>query len=507
MLKTLIVEDEVLARLGLHQLVDWEALGFSLLEDAKTGPEALERIRALHPQVVVLDLNIPEINGIEIQRHIVESGLPCQTIVISCNDDFTTVKEIMRLGAFDFLRKLNLSAEALTDVLLRCKQAMGTQSDAPAEPDEPRLRRVSYDSLLKNADSVFFARPYGCVISVVADRAVPQLSNLEGQRPPLFAQVKGGVCVVTRGEHGLYLLIRKTQSSEACEALCGGLEALWNARVTLGVWEGCIDGLAALNQALICVEGANLFACYDRPERVLRLDRPVPAATAPDFDFGMLCGRLKLALSSMDEGDVLEAVSAFFDTLRSHDMLAVNLLKRMLMDILGLFSATAQRLRGNIEDVLVNGENYHYRTLLAMNSLRMIERWFDDFARAFVHTFFIRHKSQSSDILHSVFAYIDGNIAQPIQLSAVAKHIGISENYLSSYFKKEMGENFVTYVNIRKVEKAKELLRANCLVYQVSESLGFENNTYFTKVFKKYAGMSPDAYRKQFAVPTPETDG
>ena len=60
MIRTLIVVDEILARLGLHQLVDWNALGFELLEDAKTGKEAIDTIKLQHPQVILLDLNIPE---------------------------------------------------------------------------------------------------------------------------------------------------------------------------------------------------------------------------------------------------------------------------------------------------------------------------------------------------------------------------------------------------------------------------------------------------------------
>ena len=123
MMKALIVEDEVLARLGLHQLIDWNQMGIDLLEDAKTGKEAIRIIDEEKPDIVLLDLNIPEINGLMVQRHIAEHQLPCRTIVISCNEEFSSVKDVMRYGAFDYLRKLNLSAESLKDALERCKEA------------------------------------------------------------------------------------------------------------------------------------------------------------------------------------------------------------------------------------------------------------------------------------------------------------------------------------------------------------------------------------------------
>ena len=67
MIKALIIEDELLARLGMRSLVDWESLGILLLEDAADGREALVRIEKEKPELILLDLNIPEIDGLELQ--------------------------------------------------------------------------------------------------------------------------------------------------------------------------------------------------------------------------------------------------------------------------------------------------------------------------------------------------------------------------------------------------------------------------------------------------------
>lgn len=179
-------------------------------------------------------------------------------------------------------------------------------------------------------------------------------------------------------------------------------------------------------------------------------------------------------------------------------MLAENVLKRMFMDILGIFSATAQQLHGSIESVYLNGDNYHYQNVIRLNSLEMTERMFLEFADIFFNAFFIPYKSEHSDILKKTFCYIDDNIDKPIQLASVAQAIGISESYLSTFFKREIGKSFVTYVTARKLEKAKLLLQKGDLAYQVSEALGFENYSYFSKVFKKYIGITPDAFRRQF---------
>ena len=119
-----------------------------------------------------------------------------------------------------------------------------------------------------------------------------------------------------------------------------------------------------------------------------------------------------------------------------------------------------------------------------------------EFLPKFSRMFFTRQKKTESDIIQSALDYIEANLDKPIQLSDVAKMIGVSEPYLSSYFKSTMNENFIPYVNRLKMKRAKELLKDGKLVYQVSDILGYENATYFSKVFKRVEGMTPEQYRK-----------
>lgn len=175
----------------------------------------------------------------------------------------------------------------------------------------------------------------------------------------------------------------------------------------------------------------------------------------------------------------------------------MNVLRRIFMDMLGVFSMTAQGLNGAIEEIKVRGDNCHYQSLMMSSSLSEIENWFLEFTDAFYERFLIDYKCSRSEILCSVFRYIDTHLRTQIHQSEAAREIGVSSAYLSTVFKKEMGQNFIEYVNMRKVELAKEMLEKGYLVYEVSDVLGFENCTYFSKVFKKYTEMSPDTFRKE----------
>ena len=100
-----------------------------------------------------------------------------------------------------------------------------------------------------------------------------------------------------------------------------------------------------------------------------------------------------------------------------------------------------------------------------------------------------------SPIVKSAVTYIRQHLHEKITLSQLASSIAVSESYLSTLFHKEMQESCITYINRSKIELAKTLLASGALVYEVSGQLGFDNSNYFGKVFKKYTGSTPEAYR------------
>lgn len=92
--------------------------------------------------------------------------------------------------------------------------------------------------------------------------------------------------------------------------------------------------------------------------------------------------------------------------------------------------------------------------------------------------------------------YIEENIHRKITLDEVASHLHLNSSYFSRLFKKEVGENFVKYVVNIKMQRAKELLeQTNCTILEISEQLGYENQSYFNKTFKSIEGISPFEYR------------
>lgn len=121
MRKVLIVDDEVLIRMGFRSIIDWEACGYTVAGDAANGAEALEKIRLLRPQLVFTDLMMTPMDGFELMKRCGENFPEVRFIVLSSYNDFDKVRQAMRLGALDYVFKLDVKPDQLRKVLAEIK--------------------------------------------------------------------------------------------------------------------------------------------------------------------------------------------------------------------------------------------------------------------------------------------------------------------------------------------------------------------------------------------------
>ena len=432
MKKVLIVEDEILARLGLRQLVDWRKLELELLPDATDGEEALEMIRNSCPDIILLDLNIPKVSGLEILEFLKKEEIPTKVIVVSCQEEFDVVKKAMKLGAYDYLRKLNLSSDELENILEKCL----VETEERITVHMQGIREIRYEEIVRDSrDILAGACNYQTLICILA-KDTEELSRVtEIIHKWAETELREGLQIQKGNQYGYFLLEEKPEKSVYME-LKKRAERKTDRELYMGIFEGCME----------------------KTEQELH---------------------------------------GIFGLIRQESYISINVLRRNFMDILGIYSMVAQSLNGALEEIELDGDNCHYQKIMMMESLREIEKWFLKFNDIFMEKFWIAYKCSRSEILQKVVKYIEVHIMEPIHLSDAAAETGVSSAYLSTMFKKEMGYNFIEYVNLRKIELARQMLQDGKMVYEVSELLGFENSTYFSRVFKRYTDVSPDTYRKQ----------
>lgn len=493
-MKALIVEDELLARVGMRSLINWDALGILLLEDAKDGREALKRIEEEKPDVLLLDLNIPEISGLELLKILRSRRIPVKTIVVSCYDDFDTVKEAMKLGAVDYIRKFGLSREELTAAL---SNLIETPPELPKHVQKS-VAQSGYE-LREKIQKIPKEFRTGCCLSFYMlwkySEEITDMKIVEAIACQYYQKLGRTLMCLSYEGKLLILMQEKTDETEA---------AVLQKQIAPFITNPCYIGITVYEnlppESKFLIHIANtieIYGFYGGKKEILSFEQPIEILKTYPFDVADYIERLERGIQKISSEDLLKTLDELFDRIEAWPALSVNLVKKLMIEILSRFSKKAGQLGGTIEEIEVHDSFKHYQKMAQITNFRDMRRWWKEFVCKFTLQFFTRQKKSESDIIQNALDYIEKNLCRSIQLSDVAKYVGVSEPYLSSYFKNTMNENFIPYVNRQKMKRAKQLLAEGKMVYQVSDLLGYENSTYFSKVFKKVEGITPEQYRKR----------
>jgi len=140
--KVVVVEDEALVRRGIVQAVDWASVGCAVVGEAANGEQGLEVIRAQQPDLIVTDIKMPFLSGLEMVKRLREEGNDAQVIFLTAYSDFAYAQSAVKLGAVDYLLKPFHDGE-LEEAVSRLKGRMRPEAPAAQEAEEPKSRYVA----------------------------------------------------------------------------------------------------------------------------------------------------------------------------------------------------------------------------------------------------------------------------------------------------------------------------------------------------------------------------
>ena len=132
MIKVLIADDEPLVRAGIKTVLPWNMYGFDVIAEAADGKEAYEKILKLKPDILITDIKMPGMDGITLLKRLKQEKISIQSLVLSCFDEFELVREAMKYGAHDYIRKLSIDPAKLLEVLKEMKEAISDQPEKSA---------------------------------------------------------------------------------------------------------------------------------------------------------------------------------------------------------------------------------------------------------------------------------------------------------------------------------------------------------------------------------------
>jgi two-component system response regulator YesN len=517
------VEDEIVAREGIRNAIDWQANGFEFCGEAPDGEIALPRIEECQPDVLITDIKMPFMDGLQLSKIIREHMPWIKIIILSGYDEFEYAQTALKIGVTEYLLK-PVNSEDIITVLKKVAVALDQEKDE-RENLKQLENQVEYNLLLRR-EQLLLRLVMGGISSGDAIEQGQQLGlNLVAQHYQVML-IKIELCddstpynydeyqriekkISNLVENNADILLTKKDMEELILILKGDSEE--QLRQESNFWTELIQKECTSNMA--CRLSIEMGSPQERLSDLYRsfIQALVNIKNLPSSSSSVNFpgSEEQVELQRLDHRELenylkfgdLYAFDTFFESdLRSicKDALKSNLVMHYLF--LEVFMTIAQFMSDlGYEDDQVTLEIHEIEKIL--QRVTTIEQIKTELKRVICRALIFRDNRvnhQRTMIIQQAKAYIDDHFSDPgLQMSYVAKKFNLSPNYFSTVFGQEIGETFRDYLNNLRIDHAKELLRTtNMKCGEVAYQSGYNDSHYFSTFFKKKTGFTPQQFRR-----------
>ncbi|WP_445487670.1 response regulator transcription factor [Niallia sp. 03133] len=516
MYRVVIVDDEPISRNGIEAFIDWNREGMMAVAICANGEEALTALNACSADILITDIKMPLMNGIELMKQALELYPSLKVIMLSSYSDYEYVREGLKLGAVDYLLKSALDPEELLEVLHRCISMLKEERKKELEFNhyqheaiykerkclEQQIKRMMVQAKL-SFSSIDWApswmrQQYACIYLMLDSAEELREKHgylhvqllLEEFQEVFYENMPEGAAVLS-GERSLFLLLPVSVCNWDIRILRlkRSVEAELNLSISVGfaVEEGIygvLNGLA--NSRMACqrrfFEGVGGIYEWKENQAAINVSKMEIEALdwSPFFEI-------------IRNGDpVSSAVEYAIDQWKGLCLNPEQIKKAaydLLLHIKELQADTGSLLTDQF-DLLEQAETLDQIASLFKCVLEEMEPSF---------TPRIPDNGNGGQLITKALEYIDAYYRENLTLQMVADSIHISKNYFSILFKQQTGYNFIDYLIELRIREAKRLLaEEDDRIYDVAETLGFNGVKYFSRLFKKMTGLTPLEYRKKY---------
>jgi two-component system response regulator YesN len=524
----LIVDDEQTTRDGLARHFDWNRLGLSVIGEADDGTAALKLIEELKPDILLTDVKMAFMDGLELARRAAEITPSMKTIFISGYDEVDFIRSALRLGARDYILKPIEFAE-LESCLLKVTEQLDKEREVKSDMMDmlrkstmglPYLRSemlaqllrgelLSETSIQERLDFLGLrlnAEKYAAFFISLDEAESPMESNWQ-----LFSFCIRNICEETleKSFKGYVIECPNRPRSfagvvqfsgsinevfESVSEIRQNLDLFLQSKATIGLGPE-VFRLKDLGVSYRAALDAVLHRIYMDQSGVLSLDR-LESQSLPPGNRESLPKMMDL-LTAEDEEDLSGWLSAFFKTLadsRSTD--AAFYRGKCGMLIFEAFLCLKEQVTGDETGELsqhrVLERLYHSQTLGQMKEIVV------GYCQEIRSIIGLKNDSQTKRAIEVVKKVIRERYGENLTIESLAAEVYLSPTYLCMLFHQAVGCTINTWLTTVRMEKAKEMLAdLGNKLYDISFAVGYANPSYFSRQFRKFTGLSPSAYRNQ----------
>lgn len=529
--RVLLVDDEDEIRSGIITKIEWERNGFKLIGDANNGEDALEMAETLCPDVVLTDIRMPFMSGLELCQRLSEKLPSCKLVIFSGYDDFEYAQQAIKMNVFEYILK-PISSQKLTSVLQNLKKQMDL--DINERRNIEILKKYYQDSIPLIREQFY--------IRLVEGRVTQQKLDEYSTKYGLTFPSGRWIVMIFRPEYPINCtgslsnninfvpISAKRIIDDGLKKFSDYMTFMYDddivAIVHGGDNENILDYINAANRSCNEVKRVlefNLSAGIGlMAENILNLRQSYKGALSA-LDYRVLMGSNKAiyigdvesqlpAQLDFNEQDERELIRAIKLGTKDDIQLVIDMIIKKIKDA-RLQLTQCQIILMEIQTSLIKLARYYnldveelfsmkdrcYVQFTDFSSLSEMSSWLYRICTKISSIIRLQRINSTRLIAMQAKEYIDEHYGDSdMSVETLCKILHLSPAYFSTLFKREIGMSFINYLTSVRMEKAAFLLTStDDKTYLISQRTGYADPNYFSYVFKKYYGISPSKFRAQ----------
>lgn len=524
----LLVDDEEEVIQAIIRKIKWEDLGFSVLGYADNGVKALEMIEEHQPDVVMTDIKMPYMDGMELCSHI-RMEYPAMKIVLFTGfDEFEYAKEAVHLEVEEYILKPVNSVE-LVNIFTHLKAKLDQEISERRSMEKleqyyteslPLLQANFYSTLIEgriheeelqrylSGYQISLPGPlFCCLVIHMSSSQVPENMNslflaasVQKQAEERLGKRWRAKCFPYLGNSVLFAQLNGeneiAELTDDCDRFCKYVNRIIGAVVTVGIGQVCSSALDLAQSYNTAREAVSYRAVYGA-SRAINIKEIAPSESGETRftnDTELLNLFKKIRLNSRDE--IIEAVNQYIERI-SFPLKSLQQHQVVIMDLItALFRFS---VNNDIAAEGISGDiGMLYEVLLEMEP-DALRKWLTDISLCFSESLVMARSRSTQSFVSKAKEYVHSQYADAqLSLAQICEMLGVSNSYFSTVFKKETGKSFVGYVTDYRMEQAARLMiETNEKSYVIAQKVGYTDPNYFSYVFKRQFGVSPSKYRAE----------
>lgn len=519
----LVADDEYWIREKIRKMIDWEKYSIVFMKPAENGEEVLERIPKEKPDILITDINMPFVNGVDLVKAVRNNYPEIIVFVLSGYDDFQYVRETLMAGAINYL----LKPVSKIDMIRAVSDAL--EMIGKREQDKEQILKTSSMiqdrelSMLVQKEHTSFAPASllgneqdmaGCSVMLIKLHEFQRyVRDFHYDMNLLSYHIKNRIKKIT-GAEGMVIFNHIFRSNEFIIA------TKWSAseqkRVSLQILDSFAqDGKSpvtiAVSEHAYTLE--SIYSAYIQSVSVL-MTRPFNRESVSVFyeqKKKSIRGKMESHISPENERQMRIL-------LKSGNIKA---LKELILEGIGLSHCVEQEwsyleVRQSVkricnlllDHILQMGQPEQVQELESLVEMadkaveQLDNKTLCEIQMEIVDSIAAERRSEmggsTKDIINTAAKYIDANYFEELTLMSLSEKYNVESSYFSRMFKQETGKNLMLYITEKRIEKAKEYMEHNSInLTEIAFMTGYDDYTYFSRVFKKMTGKSPREYRSE----------